>query len=81
MLYNYQCPHDFITTSFLQLAVVVLVQEPTELLWGGVQEPCRCGTEGHGLVGMVGMSHDEMMGQLDSMILEVFSNLNDAMIL
>ena len=48
---------------------------------GGVQGPCRCGTEGHGLVGMVGMSHDEMMGQLDSMILEVFSNLNDAMIL
>jgi len=42
---------------------------------GGVQEPWRCGTEGHGqwawLGGLV----------LDLVILEVFSNLNESMIL
>jgi len=43
---------------------------------GGVQKTCRCGTSGHGLAGMVVLG-----GQLDLMILEVFSNLNDFMIL
>ena len=43
---------------------------------GGVQETCRCGTEGRGLVGMV-----EMAWWLDWMSLEVFSNLNDSTIL
>ena len=42
----------------------------------GVPETWGCGTEGHGLVGMVVMGQ-----QLDSMILEVFSNLNDSAIL
>ena len=43
---------------------------------GGVQKTCRCGTSGHGLAGMV------VLGlQLDLMILEVFSNLNDSVIL
>jgi len=43
---------------------------------GGVPKTCRCGTLGHGLAGMV------VMGQwLDWMILEVFSNLNDSMVL
>jgi len=37
---------------------------------------CRCGTFGQGLVGMVVMGW-----RLDLMILEVFSNLNDSMIL
>ena len=37
---------------------------------------CRCGTSGHGLVGMAVLG-----GRLDFMILEVFSNLNDSMIL
>ena len=43
---------------------------------GGVQEAWRCGTEGCGqwVILVVG-------GQLDYMILEVFSNLNDSMIL
>jgi len=36
---------------------------------------CRCGTLGHGLVDMVGLD-----GWLD-FILEVFSNLNDSMML
>jgi len=31
---------------------------------------CRCGTSGHGLAGMVVLG-----GWLDSMVLEVFSNL------
>jgi len=38
---------------------------------GGVQELCGCGTEEHGLVGMVGVGW-----WLDKMILETFSNLN-----
>ena len=43
---------------------------------GGVQKMCRHGTLGHGLVGVV------MLGwQLDLMILEVFSNLNDSVML
>ena len=43
---------------------------------GGAQEPCGCGTEGRGLVSMVGM------GQwLDMMILVVIPNLNDSVIL
>ena len=45
---------------------------------GGVQKTCRCGTSGHGLVGM------ELLGRwLDFMVLEVFSNLwfYDSMIL
>jgi len=37
---------------------------------GGVQKKCRCGTMGYGLAGMVVLG-----GWLDSMILEVFSNL------
>ena len=43
---------------------------------GGVQEAWRCGTEGCGqwVILVVGE-------QLDYMILEVFSNLNDSMIL
>jgi len=42
----------------------------------GVQKTCRCGTSGHGLAGMV------VLGRwLGLMILEVFSNLNDSMIL
>jgi len=41
----------------------------------GVQKMCRCGTSGHGLAGMVVLG-----GWLDSMILEVVSNLNDSMI-
>jgi len=40
---------------------------------GGVQEPYRYGTEGYGLVDTV------VMGcQLNELILEVFSNLNDS---
>ena len=39
---------------------------------GGVQELWKCGTEGRGSVGMVGM---------DLMILEAFSNCNDSVIL
>ena len=43
---------------------------------GGVQKTCKYGTSGHGLAGMV------VLGWwLDLMILEVFSNLNDSMIL
>jgi len=43
---------------------------------GGVQKTCRCGTSGHGLAGM------GVLGwRLDVMILEIFSNLNDSMIL
>jgi len=38
------------------------------------KKTCRCGTSGHGLVGMVLLG-----GWLDLMILEVFSNLNDSM--
>jgi len=40
------------------------------LIHGGVQKTCRCGTLGYGLVGMVLLG-----GWLDSMMLEVFSNL------
>jgi len=37
---------------------------------GGVQNMCRCGTSGHGLLAMV------LLGwRLDLMILEVFSSL------
>jgi len=43
---------------------------------GGVQKLCRCGSEGHSIVGMVVMGW-----QLDLMILEVFSNLNDSVII
>ena len=39
----------------------------------GVQKTCRYGTSGHGLVDMVALGW-----QLDLMILEVFSNLNDS---
>jgi len=39
----------------------------------GVQKPCRYGTSGHGLAGTVVLG-----SQLDLMILEVFSNLNDS---
>jgi len=39
-----------------------------------VQKTCRCGTSGHGLAGMV-----LLVGWLDFMILEIFSNLNDSM--
>jgi len=39
------------------------------------KKPCRYGTSGHGLVGMV-----VVYGWLDWMNLEVFSNLNDSMI-
>jgi len=43
---------------------------------GGFQEEGRCGTEGHGLLGVV------RIGQwLDYMILVVFSDLNDSIIL
>ena len=42
---------------------------------GGVQKVCRHGTSGYGLVGMVVLGW-----QLDSVILEVFSDLNDSMI-
>ena len=43
---------------------------------GGVQKMHRCGTSGHNLAGMV------VLGRwLDLMILEVFYNLNDSMIL
>ena len=43
---------------------------------GGVQKMCRYSTSGHGLAGMV------VLGWwLDLMILEVFSNLNNSMIL
>jgi len=41
---------------------------------GGARKMCRCGTLGHGLTGMAVMG-----GCSDSMILEVFSNLNNAM--
>jgi len=37
---------------------------------GGVKKTCRCGTSGHGLVGLVVLGW-----QLDLMVLEVFSNL------
>ena len=43
---------------------------------GGVQKRCGYGTSGHGLAGIVVMGW-----QLDLMILEVFSNLNDSVIL
>ena len=43
---------------------------------GGVQKTCRCGTSGYGLVGMVVLGW-----QLDLVTLEIFSNLNDSMIL
>jgi len=42
---------------------------------GGVQETCRCGTEGHGLVGMVGW-----IDSWTSWSQEVFSNLHVSMI-
>jgi len=42
----------------------------------GVQNPCRCGTSGYGLAGMVVFG-----GWLDLMILEIFSNLNDSVTL
>ena len=39
---------------------------------GGVQKPCRYGTSGHGLAGVV------LLGwQLDVMILAILSNLKD----
>ena len=41
---------------------------------GGVQKTFRCGTSGHGLVGMV------VLGRWLDLILELFSNLNDSMI-
>jgi len=40
---------------------------------GGGQITCRYGTSRHDLAGMVGMG-----GQLDLMILEVFSNFSDS---
>jgi len=43
---------------------------------GGAQEPCGCGTEGRGLVSMVGMGQWS-----DMMILVVIPNLNDSVIL
>ena len=43
---------------------------------GGVQEVCRYGTEEHGLVSMMRMGW-----WLDLMILVVFSNFNDSVIL
>ena len=43
---------------------------------GEVQETCRCGTLGYGLVGMVVLGW-----RLDLKILEVFSNLNNSVIL
>ena len=43
---------------------------------GGVHEKGRCGTEGHGVVGNIGA---KCTVDLDD--LEVFSNLNDSMIL
>jgi len=43
---------------------------------GGVQKRCGCGPWGHGWAGMVGLGW-----RLDLMILEVFSNLNDSLIL
>jgi len=43
---------------------------PREVAPRGVQQTCRCGTSGYGLVGMVVLG-----GWLDSMILEVLSNL------
>jgi len=43
---------------------------------GGVQKMCRSGSSGHGWAGMVVLGW-----RLDLMILEVFSNLNDSMIL
>ena len=43
---------------------------------GGVQKMRRCGTSAHGLVGLVVLGW-----RLDVMILEVFSNFNDSMIL
>jgi len=42
----------------------------------GVQETWRCGTEGRGLVGLVGMCW-----WLDLMILMVFSNLSNYIII
>ena len=42
---------------------------------GGVCETFRCGTKGHGLVG-----NTVIGGQLDWMILELFSNLGDSVI-
>jgi len=39
------------------------------------KKTCRCGPSEYGLAGMVVLG-----GWLDSMILEVFSNLNDSMI-
>jgi len=53
-----------------------LPREVVEFIPGGVQKMCRRGTSGHGLVGMVVLG-----GWLDLMILGVFSNLNDSMIL
>jgi len=44
---------------------------------GGVQEAFRCCTEGHSLVRKILL----VGGQLDWMILEVFSNLGDCVIL
>ena len=43
---------------------------------GGVQKMCGYGTSGHALAGIVVLGW-----QLDLKILEVFSNLNDSMIL
>jgi len=42
----------------------------------GIQETCRCGTSKHGLAGTVVLG-----GWLNLEFLEVFSNLNDSMIL
>ena len=64
----------------------MLVSSPKQLEFPGgkqgthiprvVQKTCRYGTSGHGLLGMVVLG-----GWLDLMILEVFSNLNDSIIL
>jgi len=43
---------------------------------GRVQTPCGCGPWGHGLAGVVGLGW-----RLDVVILEVFSNLKNSMIL
>ena len=40
------------------------------LIPGNIKKMCRCGTSGYGLLGMV-----VLVGWLDSMMLEVFSNL------
>lgn len=53
--------------------------QPSAINWNGMEslspktEPCRCGTEGHGLVGMLGLGRWS-----DKVILADFSNLNDS---